>query len=102
MHVARTVLLSSDLSHTAVNAEFDPGDISAVIGSKEKRCLAKIVGRSNPGEWDGCNSRGYLVISQELRKTRCCRVPGAQHVDPDAAILEIRSPGTGKGTHGRL
>ena len=86
-----------DLRETAIDEQFDTGDIAAVIGGEKHDSLRDLVGCTEPAQRNAAGNHlqpllPRLTGTQQLAQPRRVGGTGAHRVHANAASLQIHCP----------
>jgi hypothetical protein len=90
--------IQSILSHSTVDFQLDTCDVFAIIRREEHGSLGEIERGSEATERDCADQIVLVLVRQELVQTGGDGVTWAQHVEADAAALQIEDPAAGEGS----
>src|SRR5882672_6681120 len=96
-----------DLRETAIDEEFRPGDVAAVVGGEKDHGPCNLVGRSQSAERNAAGDHLPALLarlrgSEQATQPRCVDRARTHRVDADATLLQVRRPGPRERTDGRL
>src|SRR5580704_4315749 len=93
---------SLDLAQTAVYEEFNAGDVTALVGGKERDRFGDLIRGSRSAQRNGRNDGPDVVVLLLLRHPKACLIARRRNdartdrVDADALTLQVHGPIAGK------